>query len=303
MPEPVSIQFTPGSLVALNICLALIMFGVALNVKVSHFKGLLSQKKAVITGLLSQFVLLPALTALLVIFIPMSKEMALGMILVAACPGGNVSNFYSMIARGNVALSVTLTAFSSLLAFIVTPLNFFLWVSLIPSLSHEVTTFSVDLPSLMLNMMLILLLPLVVGMEFAKKFPLWSVQIGKPLRILSMLILAGFIGVALFNNWQAFALYIGNVFWVVLLHNTIALSSGFFLSWLLKNSDQVNRTIAIETGIQNSGLALLIIFTFFEGNTTMALVAAWWGVWHLVGGLGFAGLMRSRDNTLQRSAG
>ena len=125
MSDPVTIHFSAGSLVALNICLAIIMFGVALDIKKEHFTHLLNQKKAVVTGLFSQFVLLPLFTVLLVSILPISKGMALGMLLVACCPGGNVSNFYSQMARGHVALSVTLTAFSSLAAFIY-PIEFFL---------------------------------------------------------------------------------------------------------------------------------------------------------------------------------
>jgi bile acid:Na+ symporter, BASS family len=82
------------------------------------------------------------------------------------------------------------------------------------------------------------------------------------------------------------------VFWIVLLHNGLALVIAYYFSKALKNDEAVNRTVAIETGIQNSGLALILIFTFFEGNTAMAVVAAWWGVWHLISGLAFSSIMR-----------
>jgi bile acid:Na+ symporter, BASS family len=286
------IHFSPDSLIALNICLAFIMFGVALEIKAEHFSQLLNQKKAVVTGLFSQIILLPLLTFLLVLVLPISKGMALGMILVAACPGGNVSNFFSLLAKGDVALSVTLTAFSSLFAFIITPLNFFFWASLVPGLTTEVKEFHVDFMSLITNMVLILLLPLLVGMWSAKQFPMLNQKIGKGIRILSIIILAAFIVIAFKNNLNAFTSNFINVFWIVLLHNGAALLLSYFFSASFKNEEATNRTIAIETGIQNSGLGLILIFTFFNGNPEMALVAAWWGVWHLISGFAFASIMR-----------
>lgn len=292
--EPVAIHFSSSSLNALNICLAIIMFGVALDIKWTHFTGLAKQKKVVATGLLSQFVLLPLLTVLLIAFLPISKGIALGMLLVACCPGGNVSNFFTQLARGHVALSVTLTAFSSLLAFVITPISFFLWASLLPSLSAEIRTFEIDFTSLAINMVSILLVPLILGMLVAARFAAIAKKIAGPIRILSMLMLTGFIVVAVLNNQEGFAANLGEVFWIVLLHNGSVLIAAYFFSATLKNDEAVNRTVAIETGIQNSGLGLILIFNFFDGNTAMAVVAAWWGVWHLISGFAFAAFVRSR---------
>lgn len=295
--EPISIQFSPASLAALNICLAIIMFGVALDIKWVHFTELLNQKKAVMVGLVSQFILLPVITVILIAVLPISTGMAMGMLLVACCPGGNVSNFYTQMARGNVALSVTLTAWSSLAAFIITPLGFLFWASFIPSLSVGVKSFEVDFISIMINMLLILLFPLVFGMLVTRYFPLLSKKIASPIRLVSMLLLTGFIVVAVLNNQEAFGTYLGNVFWIVLLQNGLVIALAFYFSALFKNGEAVNRTVAIETGIQNSGLALILIFNFFDGNAAMAIVAAWWGVWHLISGFAFATFMRGRSIT------
>ena len=294
-PETVSIQFSPDSLMALNICLAIIMFGVALEMKIGHFTQLLDQKKAVFTGLFSQIILLPFITLLLVLVLPISKQMALGMILVAACPGGNVSNFFSLLAKGNVALSVTLTAISSLLAFVLTPISFFMWASFVPGLETEVGNFEIDFLALITNMALILLLPLLLGMWITRKFPTLNNKAGKVIRTVSIFILAAFIAMAFLKNQQAFAAHIGTIFWIVLVHNGTALLLSYFFSASLKNDEASNRTIAIETGIQNSGLGLILIFTFFNGNAEMAVITAWWGVWHLVAGFTFASWMRNRS--------
>jgi BASS family bile acid:Na+ symporter len=298
LPEA-AIQFSESSLTVLNICLAIIMFGVALDIRWVHFTQLVGQKKAIATGLFSQIILLPLLTLLLISVLPISPGMALGMLLVACCPGGNVSNFFSQLARGHVALSVTLTAFSSLGAFFITPLSFFLWGSILPTLSTEIKSFEIDLVSLLVNMVAILLLPLVLGMSVASYLPRIAQKIAQPVRIASMFMLIGFIIAAVLNNQDAFAVHLGNVFWIVLLHNGLALAAAYYFSKALKNTEDVNRTVAIETGIQNSGLALILIFTFFNGNTAMAVVAAWWGVWHLISGLAFASIMRKRKIVIQ----
>jgi bile acid:Na+ symporter, BASS family len=293
--ESVAIHFSSGSLTALNICLAIIMFGVALDIQWKHFTQLANEKKTVATGLLAQFILLPLLTVLLIAVLPISTGMALGMLLVACCPGGNVSNFFSQLARGHVTLSVTLTAFSSLAAFIITPISFFVWGSLMPSLANEIKSFEIDFLSLMINMISILLVPLILGMWVTASWPAFSKIIAGPLRVISMLMLTGFIIVAVLNNQEGFSAYLGDVFWIVLLHNGLGLVGAYYFSAALKNSEAVNRTVAIETGIQNSGLGLILIFNFFDGNTAMAVVAAWWGVWHLISGFAFASFMRRRS--------
>jgi len=292
--EPITINFSQGSLTVLNICLALIMFGVALGIKPEHFYQLRSDKKALATGLFSQYVLLPLLTMILIFVLSPSPDIALGMLLVAACPGGNASNFFSMLSKGNVALSVTLTAITSVFCFLVTPLNFFFWSSMVPGLSQRVQSFEISFWDLFLNMMVILLLPLVLGMTFAHFLPKLTGKISNAFRTLSILILISFIGVAFMNNFEVFKAHIFSVFWLVLLHNGLGLLSAYYLSSLLKNTEQVNRTVAIETGIQNSGLGLVLIFTFFQGDGSMALVAAWWGIWHLVSGFAFAYFMQRR---------
>lgn len=294
MLEP-KINFSPGSLQALNVCLAIIMFGVALSIKPQHFYQLRHQKKALFTGLASQYILLPLITYLLIIILTPSPWIALGMMLVAACPGGNVSNFYTMISRGNVALSVTLTAFTSLFAFVITPASFLLWASFIPSLSSRLRQLEIQFLDLFLNMIAILLLPLIIGMAFNNRFPNAAEKISKPVRVTSILILISFIVVTLYSNALVFKEYIMLIFWLVMLHNGLALGGGYALSYLFKNRNDIHRTVAIETGIQNSGLALVLIFTFFNGNGYMALVAAWWGVWHLISGFTVAYIFQRKS--------
>jgi BASS family bile acid:Na+ symporter len=285
--EP-QISFSPTSLIALNICLGFIMFGVALEIKPEHFFQLRHNKRALLTGLVSQYLLLPVLTVLLIYVLSPEPGIALGMLLVAACPGGNASNFFSLLAKGNLALSVTLTAFTSIFAFVITPLSFFTFAALVPGLSESVRDFDIRFADLFMNMVSILLLPLIAGMLFSHYLSETTKKMAKAVRILSILMLIGFILVALMNNLQAFLDNIFSIFWIVVLHNGLGLIGAYYFSAALKNSEAVNRTVAIETAIQNSGLGLVLIFTFFDGNGSMALVAAWWGVWHLVSGFLFS---------------
>jgi bile acid:Na+ symporter, BASS family len=286
--EPITISFSEGSLTVLNVCLALIMFGVALSIKLDHFRQLRSDKKALLTGLFCQYILLPIITVILIYVLSPSNEIALGMILVAACPGGNASNFFSMMAKGNIALSVTLSAFTSVFCFLLTPLSFFFWSSLIPGLTQSVQRFEISFFDLFVNMIIILLLPLIAGMTFSHYYPKATEKISTIFRTFSILVLISFIGVAFLNNFDVFKNHIFSVFWLVMLHNGLGLLGAYYFSALLKNKESVNRSVAIETGIQNSGLGLVLIFSFFQGNGSMALVAAWWGIWHLVSGFTFA---------------
>lgn len=264
------------------------MFGVALEIKPEHFYQLKNNKRALFTGLISQYLLLPTLTVILIYLLSPEPGIALGMILVAACPGGNASNFFSLLAKGNLALSVTLTAFTSMFAFLITPLSFFAFSSFVPGLSASVRDFEISFFDLFMNMVSILLLPLIAGMLFSHYLTETSKKIAESIRILSILMLIGFIVVALMNNRQAFLDHIFSIFWIVVLHNGLGLVGAYYFSAALKNTEAVNRTVAIETAIQNSGLGLVLIFTFFDGNGSMALVAAWWGVWHLVSGFLFS---------------
>ena len=122
--DKVQINFDSNGLWVLNIALAVVMFGVALGITFEDFKTLLKQPKLVLIGVLCQFVLLPLVTFLLVILIKPQPSIALGMFMVAACPGGNISNFMTHLSKGNTALSVSLTAFATFLAVFMTPFNF-----------------------------------------------------------------------------------------------------------------------------------------------------------------------------------
>ncbi len=274
------------------------MFGIALGIAPTDFNQILKKPKSATIGVLSQFLFLPFFTFLLVYFLRPNPALALGMILVAACPGGNISNFISSISGANIALSVSLTAVATLLTPIFTPLNFEIWAHALPGTETLLKSFEISFIDILKTVLLLLIIPLIVGMWMRKKFPKLSMKIEKPIRIISVLILFGFIVIALKNNFKTFEHYLYLVFILVLVHNAMAFAIGYLAGRISGLPEADRRTISIETGIQNSGLGLIIIFTFFAGNGGMAIVAAWWGIWHIVAGMLLSFYYRYHDRSM-----
>jgi BASS family bile acid:Na+ symporter len=286
--DTIILNFDSESLFFLNLTLAVIMFGVALNITISDFLRIVKNPKSVLIGVLSQFILLPAFTFLLVTIIQPLPSIALGMFLVAACPGGNISNFMTHYAKGNAALSVSLTAISTLLAIVMTPLNFQLWSGLYGPTSNLINTISLSPLEMVKVISLLLGVPLILGMLVQNYFPKFALKTAPIFKIGSILFFIALIILALSKNIDIFKKYIHYVFIIVLVHNILALILGYSVASIAGLSKRNRRTLAIETGIQNSGLGLLLIFSFFNGLGGMAILAAFWGIWHIVSGLTIA---------------
>ncbi|TXB63000.1 bile acid:sodium symporter family protein [Phaeodactylibacter luteus] len=286
--DAIKINFNPDQLSLLNVCLAFIMFGVALDLRVDNFRDLLRRPKAPLVGLSSQLLLLPLLTLLLIAAVRPAPSIALGMLLVSACPGGNVSNFAVHISGANTALSVLMTSVSTLAAVVVTPLYFTFLAPLVPGADALQQDIYVAPGSMVATIVQLILLPLIAGMLLHAQFPFFTARLKQPVRMLSMAIFIGFVIFALYANFDNIINYLHIVFLLVFVHNALALLTGYF--WAMSNRlPQADaRAISIETGIQNSGLALILIFNFFDGLGGMALVAAFWGVWHLISAFSLA---------------
>lgn len=295
--DDVMLNFSPAGMQLLNGILAVVMFSIALDLKWSDFRAALSAPRPLITGLISQFIALPALTFLLVLAVQPRPSIALGLILVAACPGGNISNFITARAGGNVALSVSMTAFATVGAVVLTPLNIGLWGYLYEPTRALLRDTHIDPVQVAITVCLMLVLPLILGITLNTRRPDITARIHRPMQILSMLIFAGFVLAALAANWGFFKGFAGAVALLVVLHNAIALSAGNIMARLCRASEFDRRAITIETGIQNSGLGLVLIFSFFGGLGGMAVVAAFWGIWHAISGIALAGWMNRRTAT------
>lgn len=279
------INFDNSELWVLNIAIAVVMFGVALSITIDDFKHILRQPKLVLIGVVSQFVLLPLLTFLLIIIIRPQSSIALGMMMVAACPGGNISNFMTHLAKGNTALSVSLTAFATFLAIFMTPFNFQFYGNLYEPTAQILQTVKLNPFELVKLVILILGIPLFSGMFIRSKYEAFAIKMSKLLKPFSIIIFVAIVIIAFSNNLDIFNDYIHYVLTIGIGHNILAILLGFMVAKWFRLSFKNQKTIAIETGIQNSGLGLLLIFTFFNGLGGMAILVAFWGIWHIISGL------------------
>lgn len=285
MLELGNVDYNQSQQMVLNLVLALVVFGLALNIRVDDFKRVFRNPKAPVVGLIAQFLLLPAVTCGITLLVDLPAGIELGMILVAACPGGAISNFITFLAKGNVALSISMTAFSSIIAIFMMPLNFAFWASFNPVALDLLQSIDVDGFDIFKTLIIVLAIPLILGQIIANKLPELAAVLHRLLKHLSVIILFVFIGVAIAKNMDSFARYFGMLFLAVLMHNGAALGLGYLTAKIsgLRGAD--TRAVTIEVGIQNSSLAIAIIFSQFDAQAGMALIAAFWGTWHIVSGL------------------
>ena len=279
------LNFNPQGLFIINAAIGLMMLGVALELKLDDFKRIFVAPKAPLIGLAAQFILLPAFTFVLTLIINPPASIALGMILVAACPGGNLSNIMTYLARGNCAISVSMTAVSTAAAIVMTPLNLALWGSLNPQTAGILRKVSLSPVDVFITVFVILGVPLSIGLLISRLFPALAAKVRKPFKIFSLVFFIGIVAAALAVNWQNFLNYVGLVFIGVLIHNALALNLGYWTGRVCGLSEFDNRAVSIEVGIQNSGLGLVLVFNFFNGLGGMAILVAWWGIWHIIAGL------------------
>lgn len=289
--DEVVLNFSPASMQLLNAILAIVMFSIALDIMPGDFRALIKTPKALLVGMFSQFIVLPVLTFLLLLVAAPRPSIALGLILVAACPGGNISNFITHRAGGNAALSVSMTAIATVAAIALTPLNIAFWGNLYEPTREILRTTSIDPVQVAITVGFMLVLPLVLGVTLNTKKPEIAARIRKPLQWLSMAIFVAFIVLALAANWGFFLSFVGAVAVLVIVHNALALAGGYTTATLARLSSYDRRAVTIETGIQNSGLGLVLIFAFFSGLGGMAVVAAFWGIWHAISGIALAWVM------------
>lgn len=290
-----------SSLIALNLILAMMMFGIALSLKLADFKQVIKAPKGPLTGLVAQFVLLPFLTWTLTLLIAMPAEVALGLILVSSCPGGSFSNIVTYLAKGNTAMSVSMTGVASLLASVMTPFNFMLYSSLNPQTNELLTSINVPASNIFMIVGLVLALPLALGLTCARFWPNFAVRCDGVFRLVSLITLFLFVIIALSQNWAAFVAGASVFLLAVVFHNALALGVGFASAKLMQLNNADTRAITLEVGLQNSGLGLGIIFTFFNDLTGMAIIAAAWGCWHLVSGMGLCFYWQYQDRKQARN--
>lgn len=291
-------NYDANSQLILGLVLAALIFGVSLELRLAHFRAVLRHPQPVLAGMFGQCLLLPWLTLLVTLVVDLHPGLELGLLLVACCPGGNLSNVMTHLARGNTALSMSMTALSSLLALVLLPVNFALTSSCNPEaaayLAERLQTLKIDHLSILLNLLWLLGLPLVLGMLVGNLWPNVAERIMPWFKRFALLAFAFFVIGALANNWKVFTASLGLVFFIVVIHNASAILLGWLMAKLARQQGANLRAMVIEISMHNSGLALGLIFAQFGGEANMALVAALWGTWHLVSGLALVAFWRNR---------
>ena len=304
--DAIDVNMNKTGMDIINIVLAFVMFGVALGIKPSSFLDIVRRPKSMVVGIICQIILLPALTFLLTIIFKnwISPMVALGMLLVAACPGGNISNFITSFSRGNIELSVSLTAFNTAACIFTTPLNFSFWGNLYLDFAEKRMILpELDIPfwELFKTIVILLGVPLVLGCLCAQYLPKLANALKKPMQYLSIAFFIVMVVLTFGNNIDAFLKCIRYIFLIVLVHNLLALGIGFGMGTICRTPYKDRRTLTIETGIQNSGLGLVLLFNpaifnpeIWANNGGMVVITAWWGVWHIISGLTLAYLWRAK---------
>ena len=287
-------MFLPSSFVwidtkTINPLLGVIMFGMGLTLSPNDFKIVLSRPKDILIGCLAQFTIMPLLAWLLALAFSLPKELALGVILVGCCPGGTASNVITYLAKGDLALSVGMTACSTLLAPIVTPLLVLLTAG---------TMVEVDTLGMLLSIVYVVIAPIIVGLLCQRFLPQITKAVTPYLPAFSSLAIALVVGIIVSHNADRLMLGGMIVILVVILHNIFGLSLGFAIGRLLRLEKPKCVALSIEVGMQNSGLASSLANMHFAAYPLATIPGAIFSVWHNISGA-LAARIFSTDNGQQ----
>jgi BASS family bile acid:Na+ symporter len=289
MPE---IQYDGSQQWILNLTLAIMILGLVLDIKPRDFLAVFKNPKAPAIGLAAQFLLLPAFTCGLTLLLDLPAGIELGMILVAACPGGALSNFITHMSGGNTALSISITAISSVIAVVMLPINFMFWASINPVANELLLNINVSGVDIIQSLLVVLAAPLVLGFAIQNFYPNIAKRMHSILKYFGLVALILFILIAVIANFEHFIVQFWILFVAVLAHNILAMGTGYAASSIGGLPIADKKAITLEVGMQNSSLAIAIVFSQFNGEYGMALISAFWGTWHIVSGLTFAGISR-----------
>jgi BASS family bile acid:Na+ symporter len=284
--------------IILSMVLATMVFSVALELRIEDFKRVAQTPKAVICGLIPQFLLLPVATWLVTLWLDLPPNIEAAMILVAACPGGSLSNVVTHIGRGNTALSVSISAVASIIALFATPFNFSWMIATNPETASWLKELSIDSSGIYISLFLLLGVPLCLGLLASHRLPQLTERIRKPLGHFSLIALLLFIVAGLIKQRQLLTLGLLPTLLLVVLHNASGLFFGWATSKVMSLGEKDRRAVMIEGGMQNSGLALGIIAVQFNSDLGMVTLASLWGIWHIVSGMSLAYVWRRKDARL-----
>ncbi|HIF9409151.1 TPA: bile acid:sodium symporter family protein [Photobacterium damselae] len=260
--------------VLLPITLAIVMLGMGLGLKRADFSRVITQPKSSIIGLCLQIFMLPTLALVLIQLLPLSSTAAAGLFLVSLCPGGATSNLFSLIAKGDVALSITLTAVISLLSPFLLPLIFITYLDIHGS---QLEQFQLPIDLAIKQLIAITVLPISLGMIITKWLPKQSQLIQPMVKKLSTIAMLLIILALLITNQKIFDRFISIEGVAVLLLSSCSLFLAYFIAGKIKVSQQAQRTIAIEVGVQNAGTAMMVALSIMH-QPQLAVVPLMYGL-------------------------
>lgn len=283
----------PKQQILLSAVLAVMMFSVALEIRLQDFRDVARRPLPILCGLIAQFGLLPSVTWLATLLVDLPPNVEAGMLLVAACPCGSLSNFVTYYGRGNTALSLSMTGVASLLALVLTPFNFGWTVAANPATAAWLRSIDIDPNGIWISLIFILGIPLTLGLLAQRFAPKLTARIKKPLGAFGVGALLLFIVVAVVKDRQLLFQNIGGYLLIVILHNALGLALGWGSAWLARLGVADRRALTVEVGMQNSALAIGIIGAQFNADFGMLMIASLWGIWHIVSGFSLALAWRS----------
>jgi BASS family bile acid:Na+ symporter len=286
----------------LSLVLATMVFSVALDLKLDDFKRVLRTPRAVLAGLLPQFVLLPLATFALTLVLHLPANVEAALLLVACGPGGTLSAVLTHMGRGNAALSLSVSATAGLLALVLTPLNFSWMMAANPDTAAWLSALDLDPATIWWTLLGLLGLPMAAGLTLAHCRPALARRLHKPLARFAFFALLAFIVASLVRDRHLLTPQILPEFGLVVLHNAAGIALGTLTALALRLPERDRRAVTIEGGMQNAGFALGVVALQFGGDLGMVIVASLWGMWCIVTGLALAGWWRAKDARSQRLA-
>lgn len=267
--------------------LGIVMLGMGLTLTFNDFAEVTRNPKAVIIGVIAQFVVMPVIAFLLAKAFQLPPELAIGVILVGSCPGGTSSNVMTFLARGNTALSVACTTISTLLAPILTPAVFYLFAS---------QWLDINATAMFVSVLKIVLLPIFAGVVIRSIFKQKIEQFSQTMPLLSVIAIVLIVGAVVSVSKDKIIESGLLIFAVVALHNGLGYLVGYGISKLFKLPEADSRAVSIEVGMQNSGLGAALAAVHFKANPVIAVPSAVFSFWHNISGPILAMIFTARDS-------
>ena len=290
--DQATFQFSQRAGVAVAVMVGFLVFAVALDLTWAQFRRVLERPAAPAIGLIAQFVILPAVAFGVGALLGSAPSIALGLVLVASCPGGALSNYLTGVARGDVATSISMTAVSTVTCVLVTPLLFAFWTSLRPATSGLLREIEIDPLRLIATLTIMLVVPVSAGMLLRRSRPGAADAIRGWVRRVAMLVFATVVAVVLGTNLELLVSHSLRALAPVLVTFVLAGALGWGLARATSRTPEERRAVVFEVCMQNVALAIAMAVAFFPSLAGVAITAALWGVVHLCLGVALAALWR-----------